>query len=145
MENQIEGIDHVGVVVSDMDRTIDFYTRLLGFSVLARYKPDSPYQKEIAYLNFPGGSDAKLELYALLRPPAGEVSYDRKIGMREIALRVADVEAELERLRRAGAEVVTEPNRSEAAGLPDHSQVKKRTRAAIKAPDGVIIGLYHWG
>ena len=144
MENRIEGIDHVGVVVADMDRTIQFYTGLLGFSVVARFKPDSPYQKEIAYLKFPGASGAKLELYSLTAP-SGEPSYERKVGMREIALRVADVRAELERLRKAGAEVMAEPTFSEAGGLPNDSPVKKRMRGAIKGPDGVIIGLYHWG
>ena len=144
MEYGIEGIDHVGVVVADMDRTVGFYTNLLGFSVLARFKPDSPYQKEIAYLKFPGRSDAKLELYSLTAPSA-EASYERKVGMREIALRVADVRAELDRLRKAGAEVMAEPTFSEAETLSNDSPVRKRTRGAIKGPDGVIIGLYHWG
>lgn len=144
MENGIQGIDHIGVVVSDMDRTIDFYTKLLGFSLLTRYQPESPYLREMAYLRFPGESQAKLELYSLRESPSGEVSYERKIGMREIALRVPNVGAELERLRKAGAEVITEPNSTEVSGLAKGSQATRRTRAAIKAPDGVIIGLYHW-
>jgi catechol 2,3-dioxygenase-like lactoylglutathione lyase family enzyme len=144
MENQIEGIDHVGVVVSNMDQAIDFYTRHLGFSLLTRYQPQNPYQKEIAYLKFPGSSPVKLELYTLLDPPAGEVTYERRLGMREIALSVADVDAEIERLRKAGVEVLATPNFSEAPGVPATSPVKKRTRAAIKAPDGVIVGLYRW-
>jgi lactoylglutathione lyase len=145
METKIEGIDHVGVVVADMDRTIRFYTELLGFSLLARYQPDSPYQKEIAYLEFPGNSGAKLELYSLNQVTPGEPSYERKVGMREIALRVSDVKTELERLRQAGAEVMSEPTFSEADTLSNDSPVRKRMRGAIKAPDGVIIGLYHWG
>ena len=145
METKIEGLDHVGVVVADMDRTIRFYTELLGFSVLARYEPDSPYQREIAYLKFPGNSGAKLELYSMKQLPSGEASYERKVGMREIALRVSDVKTELERLRKAGAEVMSEPAYSEADTLSNDSPVKKRMRGAIKGPDGVIIGLYQWG
>lgn len=140
----IQGIDHVGVVVSDMDRAIDFYARLLGFSLLARYKSESPYLREMAYLRFPGESEAKLELYTLVDAPQGEVSYERRIGMREIALRVSDVPGEIERLRKLGAEIMAEPYFSEAAALPQNSPVKRRTRAAIKGPDGVIIGLYNW-
>jgi hypothetical protein len=30
-------------------------------------------------------------------------------------------------------------------GVAEDSPVKRRTRAAIKAPDGVIVGLYSWG
>ncbi|HEY3305973.1 MAG TPA: VOC family protein [Candidatus Binatia bacterium] len=145
MASAIEGIDHVGVVASDMDRAIHFYTSLLGFSLLARYRPKTTYHREMAYLRFPGSSGAKLELYTLAQPPAGEPSYDYKLGMREIALRVQDVAREVERLRSAGIEILAEPVRSEAPGVPEDSPVKRRTRAAIKAPDGVIIGLYSWG
>ncbi len=145
MENTIEGIDHVGVVVSDMDQTIEFYTKLLSFSLLARYKPGNAYHREMAYLKFPGQSDTKLELYSLVNLPQGEVSYERKIGMREIALRVADVGEEVARLRKAGVEVLSEPIFSKAPEVSEDSPVKQRIRAAIKAPDGVIIGLYSWG
>lgn len=144
MDSRIEGMDHVGIVVADMDQTIQFYQGMLGFSLIARYDPKSPYQKEIAYLKFPGNSNAKIELYSLKQSTAGDVSYERKIGMREIALTVADVRAELDRLRAAGAEVMAEPNTTEASGLPADSPVRRRTRAAIKAPDGVIVGLYQW-
>ena len=37
MASVIDGIDHVGVVVSDMDQSIDFYSKHLGFLLLARY------------------------------------------------------------------------------------------------------------
>ncbi|MGH7766593.1 MAG: VOC family protein [Candidatus Binatia bacterium] len=144
MAATIEGIDHVGVVASDMDRAIHFYTSLLGFSLLARYKPKTTYHREMAYLRFPGSSGVKLELYTLAQPPAGQPSYDYRLGLREIALRVQDVAREVERLRSAGIEILAEPVRSEAPGVPEDSPVKRRTRAAIKAPDGVIIGLYSW-
>jgi glyoxylase I family protein len=144
MANTIEGIDHVGVVASDMDRAIHFYTSLLGFSLLARYKPKTTYHREMAYLRFPGTSGAKLELYTLANPPAGEPSYDYKLGLRVLALRVKDVAEEIARLRSAGIEILAEPVRSEAPGVPEDSPVKRRTRAAIKAPDGVIVGLYTW-
>ena len=141
----IQEIDHVGIVASDMDRTIDFYTSLLGFTLLARYKPKTTYHREMAYLCFPRASGAKLELYTLVDPPKGEASYDYRIGMREIALRVSDVAAEIARLREAGVEILAEPVKLEAPGVPEDSPVKRRTRAAVKAPDGVIVGLYTWG
>jgi catechol 2,3-dioxygenase-like lactoylglutathione lyase family enzyme len=99
----------------------------------------------MAYLRFPGAAAAKLELYTLAQPPAGEPSYEYKLGLREIALRVKDVAGEIGRLRSAGVEILAEPVRSEAPGVPEDSPVKRRTRAAIKAPDGVIVGLYSWG
>jgi len=34
---------------------------------------------------------------------------------------------------------------NEAAGVPEGSPVKRRTGAAVKAPDRVVIGLYTWG
>ncbi|HEY2988466.1 MAG TPA: VOC family protein [Candidatus Binatia bacterium] len=145
MNDTIEGIDHVGIVASDMDRAIHFYTAHLGFSLLARYKPKTTYHREMAYLRFPGTSEAKIELYTLANPPAEAASYDYKLGVREIALKVRDVAREVERLRKSGVEILAEPVRSEAPGVAEDSPVKRRTRAAIKAPDGVIIGLYSWG
>jgi catechol 2,3-dioxygenase-like lactoylglutathione lyase family enzyme len=145
MAGKIEGIDHVGIVVSDMDRSIEFYTKLLGFSILARYKPKNAYHREMAYLRFPGQSGAKLEFYSLVDLPPGEVSYERRLGIREIALTVADVGEEIARLRKSGVEVLAEPAFSENPEVPEDSPVKRRTRGAVKAPDGVIIGLYSWG
>ena len=144
MDTAIKGLDHVGIVVADMDKTLRFYREMLGFSLIARYDPKSPYQNEIAYLKFPGNTNAKLELYSMKQATSSEVSYERKVGMREIALTVADVRVELDRLRAAGAEVMTEPMTTVARDLPADSPVKRRTRAAVKAPDGVIIGLYQW-
>ena len=145
MASAIEGIDHVGVVVSDMDQSIDFYAKLLGFSLLAHYTPGNGYHRETAYLKFPGRSEAKLEFYSLVSPPPGEVTYERKIGMREIALKVTDAGEVVERLRTSGVEILSESTFLEAAGVPEGSPVKRRTGAAVKAPDGVIIGLYTWG
>lgn len=145
LEKAMEGIDHIGIVVSDLDQAIDFYTRHLAFTLIARYEPGNNYHNEIAYLQFPGESQAKLELYSLKNRPDGQVTYERRIGLREIALRVPDVNRELDRLKSSGVEVDTEPSFAEAANLPKDSPVKRRTRAAIKAPDGVIIGLYSWG
>ena len=42
-------------------------------------------------------------------------------------------------------EVQTEPGFSEAPGLPEGSPVKRRTGATVKAPDGVVVGLYTLG
>lgn len=144
-EIMIQGIDHIGIVAQDMDRTIDFYTSLLGFTLLARYKPKTTYHREMAYLRFPGASGAKLELYTLASPPPGEPNYDYRLGVREIALSVGDVKQEVDRLRKAGVEILAEPVRLEAPGVAEDSPVKRRMRAAIKAPDGVIVGLYVWG
>ena len=144
MESTIDGIDHVGVVVSDMDQSVNFYSKNLGFSILARYVPGNSYHRETAYLKFPGNSNAKLELYSLKNAPKGEITYERKIGMREIALKVSDIGVIIEKLRSSGVEILTEPTFSEVSSLPEDSPVKRKTRAAIKAPDGVVIGLYSW-
>jgi catechol 2,3-dioxygenase-like lactoylglutathione lyase family enzyme len=37
VESRIEGIDHVGADIAEMDRTIRFYTELLGFSIIGLY------------------------------------------------------------------------------------------------------------
>ncbi len=81
----------------------------------------------------------------MVSPPPGEVTYERKIGMREIALKVTDAGEVVERLRTSGVEILSESTISEAAGVPKGSPVKRRAGAAVKASDGVVIGLYTWG
>jgi hypothetical protein len=60
-------------------------------------------------------------------------------------VKVADVAEAEEQQRKFGVEVLAKPTFSEAAGVPEGSPVKKRTGAAVKAQDGVVIELYTWG
>ena len=83
----ITGIDHVHVTTFDMDKSIDFYTNVLGFHFLRRveFGPEDN-RRELAYV---GLGDILLEL---LPPPPG---VDAVVGtaQRPLALTVTDVDA----------------------------------------------------
>src|SRR5690242_4398432 len=75
------GIQHVDLAVSDLARSIDFYTRLLaplGFEEYGRY-PSYRGTEEVVYFRF--GSD-----HLGLRPADGGEHHYYEVGIEHIAL-----------------------------------------------------------
>lgn len=124
----ITGIDHVHVTATDMDKSIDFYTNLLGFHFLRRVEHGpADARRELAYV---GLGDMLLELL----PPAPGIDV---IGTaaRPFALTVTDVEATVADLAAKGVEVTMAPRTGFSfSGLT----------AAIKDPSGLTIELREW-
>lgn len=125
----IDRMDHTALVVSDMARSIDFYTGILGFRVV----------KE---LDFPG---RKLVMIALGEDPASKIElirYDETdlsdpvplartpLGLRHLALHVGDIAAAFQALVEAGAEMEPEPPFQRPDGPPI---------AFGRDPDGVLL------
>lgn len=125
----IDRIDHTALVVSDMDRSIAFYTGTLGFRVV----------KE---LDFPG---RKLVMIALGDDPASKIElirYDETdlsntvpaertpLGLRHLALHVKDVAASYQALVEAGVKMEPEPPYQRQDGPPI---------AFGRDPDGVLL------
>lgn len=116
-KEMIDRIDHVGLVVSDLSKSIDFYTHLLGFQII----------KE---LNFPGrklvilarGDDkaAKLELlrYEETDLDITVPSERTLLGLRHIAFHVSNVAMTFERLNAEGVEMLPEPPFQQPDGPP---------------------------
>ena len=66
-------IDHVEIIPSDFERTIAFYSEVLGFSMEERQSVDSPPMKEIAFLRL---GDTVLELISVKDPhPMSKEAY----------------------------------------------------------------------
>ena len=125
----IEAIDHVEVVTRDMKKSIEFYTNVLGFSTHSRHKFDgSRGMTEIVYLKL---GDSMLELLEF--PDADEVGEGPQVGVRMFALRVSDMDEEVERLKGLGVEI-SQP--------PRNLGVSKR--GEIKDPNGISIELRQW-
>ncbi|MBI3040820.1 MAG: VOC family protein, partial [Chloroflexi bacterium] len=55
-------VEHTEIVASNMDRTLDFYTGIIGFKVLWRRKPERPPFDEIAYIELNG---TLVEIFAI--------------------------------------------------------------------------------
>jgi lactoylglutathione lyase len=97
---------HTMLRVGDMQRSVDFYTRVIGMNVLRT--TDMPEQKySLAFLGFGTGNaegGAELELTYNY----GVSSYEAGSAFGHIALGVPDVAAACERIRTAGGKVVRE-------------------------------------
>jgi catechol 2,3-dioxygenase-like lactoylglutathione lyase family enzyme len=110
-------LDHVGFSVSSLDRSIPFYTALLGEEPLLRKRWDVEYVGEIlgypgnvldgAFWRLPGGTI--LELLEYVEPPPGRVDMEtNNVGSAHLCLVTDDMDADFERLRPVGAEFRSE-------------------------------------
>ncbi|HZO94248.1 MAG TPA: methylmalonyl-CoA epimerase [Candidatus Baltobacteraceae bacterium] len=107
-------IDHVAIVVKDLDATLRLYTETLGFSEIYR---EVVRDQGIEAVGLRTG-DAVIEL---LRPlsedsPIARYRGDAESKLHHTAYRVADIPAELARLKAAGIRLIDEAPRRGAHG-----------------------------
>jgi len=125
---------HTMLRVGDMQRSIDFYTRVLGMRVLrTRDVPEHGYS--LAFLGYGAGNDdgsAELELTC----NHGVSSYEIGTAFGHVALGVPDAAAACERIRVAGGKVVRE-----AGPVKGGSTVI----AFVEDPDGYKVELIEGG
>lgn len=100
-------LDHIGIAVADLEATNELIERLLG---RAHYKIENVEEQGVSTSFFTAGEtgEAKIELVGGVR--AGN-AIDKFIGKRgqglhHLAFKVDDIEAELERLKTAGFDVL---------------------------------------
>lgn len=119
---------HTMLRVGDLDRSLDFYTRVLGMKLLR--KKDYPDGKfTLAFVGYGEESDtAVLEL----THNWGVDKYEPGTAYGHIALGVDDVYATVEKIRAAGGKVVREP------GPMKHGST---ILAFIEDPDGYRVEL----
>jgi lactoylglutathione lyase len=95
---------HTMLRVGDMQRSVDFYTRIIGMTVLrTRDMPEQKYS--LTFLGFGRGNDdggAELELTYNY----GVASYEPGTAFGHLAIGVPDVAATCERITAAGGKVV---------------------------------------
>ena len=122
-------IDHVEITPSDLEKTIAFYTDVLGFKVKMRKKlDDSPPLKEVVFVEL-GGTVMELVSVADPLPP----SQAAQVGYRGIALEVDNMEKTVEYLKSKGIGLTWGP-----------ISLGTSKRAEIKDPDGLMIELRQW-
>src|SRR5512139_342050 len=109
MQSQNSEIQHIGISVADLDRSVAWYTSHLGFAETKRFRKDD---LEISGAVLQLGV-MSLEVLAPFAPaPAAPpaltlVEQLRRIGMNHIAIGVEDLPACHERLRASGAFLMT--------------------------------------
>lgn len=97
----IKGIDHVAIVVKDMDRSIEFYGETLGLVVLHDGRNDGGNKKSFL------GTNEK-SLVAITEDPLKDIDSQRVESVSHIAFQVVDVEKVKGILESRGIEFIEE-------------------------------------
>jgi lactoylglutathione lyase len=118
-------ISSVGIGVSDLPRSIDFYTRVLGMTYIATYTTEA---MDEALLRFPAGGAAVV----LMHYTDGS-DHNYRDNPVKVVIRVADPAATLDGIRAEGLEIVRE-----AGPIP---QLGNLVVGLGKDPDGYVVEL----
>ena len=107
-------IDHVAIVVKDLQQTIDFYTQTLGFRQVYR---ETIADQGVEAVGLEAG-DSIIELLLPLDEDSSIARYrgDAQSKLHHTAYRVASIEGELARLKAAGVCLIDERPRKGAHG-----------------------------
>jgi len=122
---------HTSIRVSNMDRSIDFYTRNMGLKLLSRREiPQN--NAEIAFLQDPEGKGAKLEL-TLFRNQKKfiQAEYEDRL-FDHLAFDIKNMDETISKMRKEKVTITDEPFRLSATGS---------LIAFIEDPDGTLIEL----
>jgi len=122
-------IDHIEIIPWDIEKTISFYTGILGFKIKQRQKVEVPPLEEIVYIELNG---SVIELIKV-KNPALPSQNPWQAGYRMIALEVEDMDTAVNYLKSKGVEITWGP-----------ITLGKSKRAEIKDPDGFSIELRQW-
>lgn len=107
-------LDHIGIVVEDLAKSIPFYTGSYGLEVTCR----EIIEERGIELVFLGLGNTDLELIAPLRPDSTVSKFlaERGPGLHHLCYKVADIRAEMKRLTGLGFELVDPTPRPGARG-----------------------------
>jgi lactoylglutathione lyase len=130
VNNIIFRIRHTMMPVSDLDRSIDFYTRLLGMDV-QRIRPNPEKAERVGYLGY-GSEDEFPGLELIETGGPGRVKAVPK-WHGHVALYVSDLYALSEKLKAAGVKFIMGPQ-------PNRPGSQDKV-AFIQDPDGYTLEL----
>ena len=144
----VEGLDHIALTVSSLEKSLPFYVDLLGFQEVERHRIEGDtistmaarpgVVMEVVRLRTPDGSKILLDLQQYIAPK-GTVS-NARLGMANhshFAFRVSDLASIYGRLKQKGIEFISPPV---VFGL-EHEGVRV---VFLKDPDGFILELVEW-
>ncbi|HEY3268984.1 MAG TPA: VOC family protein [Armatimonadota bacterium] len=146
-------IDHLNIVVADIERSADFYTNILGLKRgfgatlegewIETATGLSPVRAQCVFVEPPEGG-ARIELLQYETPegaaiPANALPNTR--GLRHLAFTVDDADALLARLKSAGVELISPPI---AVPFAVGSMGRKRL-CYFHDPDGVLLEIAAYG
>lgn len=138
--------DHLAITVSDLERSMTFYTGLLGFKETLTFESKLPGIRKISFLRL---GETTLELIEL--EDAKEFRDDPAMpGFKHLCLLVDDFDAEYNRLKNAGVRILEEPHVLNEEHLKvEYSAIevdmkKGLKRAVFADPDGLPVEILKW-
>lgn len=147
----ISVVDHINIVVHDMDRMVAFYTDVLGFAATKRAHLEGDWVEQVVGLKGvnadvvfvePPGGGPRIEFIKYNAPAGVELpqhSAPNTFGLRHIALRVTDITTAHARLVAAGIKVFGNPVLV-PAGVVRHDAGDKHLLYFLD-PEGVLLEL----
>ena len=119
---------YVGIRVTDMERSIDFYTRILGMKVTGRGKIEQTKGETVGLQSEKDGFILELNYYEKNSPY--NTKYAVGEGLDHLAFKVDDLDKALEEARKAGHRTILE------------MKANGGRWAYIEDPDGIWIELF---
>lgn len=129
-------IDHVEIVTDQPERTVEFYTGVLGFTIRSRERIErssAGVPMDLVYLDL-GGTMVELITYHGASVAPAPAPADEHLGYRMMALEVDDMQRTVDYLKTKGVEIVWGPRVREG----------RYARAEICDPNGYRIELRQW-
>lgn len=120
----IKKLEHVGIIVTDMDKSLAFYQKV--FNLVLRHREQLNNTVELAFLHHPTQPDVEVELIS------GKIAEHVEGKVHHVAFRVENIEDELLRLKALGVELTDEKPRLVMGDVKI---------AFLKGPDGEILEL----
>ena len=123
--------DHASIRTGNVERSIDFYTRLLGMKVLSR-REIKQNNAEIIFLQDPKGEGCTLELtFYRSQKNFVQADYEERL-FDHLAFTVTDMNATILAMRKEKVTITDEPFQLGPSGS---------TIAFVEDPDGILIEL----
>ena len=123
-------VHHIAIICSDYQRSLDFYTHVLGLRVLAEYYREErqSYKTDLAL-----GDDYIIELFSFPSPPS-RLTRPEAVGLRHLAFEVDNIDESVREL--------------DALGI-NHETVRTDEYTSkrflfFQDPDGLPIELYEY-
>ncbi len=147
----VKYVDHINIVVADLERSVQFYTGLLGLKETRRARLTGAWidaivglegvEAEVAYVQ-PQGGGPRIELIQY-RAPAGvacpENERPNTRGLRHIAFQIENMDGLYQRLSAAGVPFFGPPVEV-PRGVVEHDDGRK-SLCYFQDPDGVVLEL----
>ncbi|MBS5987211.1 VOC family protein [Clostridium sp.] len=120
-------IHHIAIIVSNYEKSKDFYVNKLGFQILREnYREErGDYKLDLKL------GECELEIFSGKNNPK-RPSYPEACGLRHLAFKVDDIEKEVEELKALGIEV--EPIRLD--------EITSKRMTFFQDPDGLPLELH---